>query len=430
MSQNPVIVVPGITASALADRYPVSPDTVWSLLQRNYARVAPHPDDRRYEATGPSRVGADRVFTIPYEEFIEDLRHDLSRPGEPVPVFPFAYDWRQPLAVTEKILADFVEEVIDRTRLLRHYDNQWRAHPKVDLVGHSMGGLIIAGYLASCGKTARVGKIVTLGAPFRGSFEAVLKIATGLAQLGQERQTASERDAARMTPALYHLLPDYPGALDVADGLPTSLFDPDLWQPSVAHTIAEYIAQVGLPCANPHRRAREIFGELLAEAHAHRTRMLGLSLENAGLCTHDWLCVAGVDQATRHQLLIESEQGAPHFVLESSRRENRYRDPDPAQRHKTGDGTVPLDGACPPFLPLNELVCVTPDDFGYWELGDRALNGPVGLHGLLPRMNLINRLAASFLTEKSRKGTWGRPAAGVPKNQWNPPVLLSKEVSD
>ena len=40
-------------------------------------------------------------------ELVDELRHDLTDAAdEPVPVYPFAYDWRQPL--------DAVEEQLDR----------------------------------------------------------------------------------------------------------------------------------------------------------------------------------------------------------------------------------------------------------------------------------------------------------------------------
>ena len=60
-----------------------------------------------------------------------------------------------PLDVTEERLALFVDEVIERTKLLPHFADDgyggkdWRA--RVHLVGHSMGGLIIAGYLQKNG---------------------------------------------------------------------------------------------------------------------------------------------------------------------------------------------------------------------------------------------------------------------------------------
>ena len=37
---NPVIVVPGITASQLRDGYPVPPKSVWAVLKKNGHRVA------------------------------------------------------------------------------------------------------------------------------------------------------------------------------------------------------------------------------------------------------------------------------------------------------------------------------------------------------------------------------------------------------
>src|SRR5687768_15282696 len=119
---SPVILVPGITATYLRDEYQLPPDRVWGVLQHEYARVALHPDDPRFEAVEPARVRADSIFEVPYKEIIQELRFNLC-PSEdqPVPVFPFAYDWRLPLDFIEKQFSDFVDEVIDRTKLIRYY---------------------------------------------------------------------------------------------------------------------------------------------------------------------------------------------------------------------------------------------------------------------------------------------------------------------
>jgi len=67
-------------------------------------------------------------------------------------VFAFPYDWRQPLEMTAQKLGDFIQEVADRTKLLAHYHKAGYADdPKVNLIGHSMGGLIIAEYLIQTG---------------------------------------------------------------------------------------------------------------------------------------------------------------------------------------------------------------------------------------------------------------------------------------
>ena len=188
--QPPVVVIPGITASNLRDEYPVGPEPVWEILRRSWERIALHPDDVRYERAQPSRVVVDAMFGFPYGNFIADLRHDLSPAADrPVPVFPFAYDWRQPLDVAERELDAFVQEVVARTALLRHYHaaGYTAKNGKVDLVGHSMGGSILAGYVERS-KGRRVRKAATLGTPFKGSFEAALKMLTGLQRARRLRQ--------------------------------------------------------------------------------------------------------------------------------------------------------------------------------------------------------------------------------------------------
>jgi hypothetical protein len=76
----------------------------------------------------------------------------------------------------------------------------------------------------------------------------------------------------------------------------------------------------------------------------------------------------------------------------------------------TGDGTVPFAGALPPFLQEENLVCLSPDDYGYWELEDRVLTKVAGFHGILPNMNMLHRMLVRFLTNRpDRHGnTWGR----------------------
>ena len=95
---DPVIVVPAITATYLQDRYILPPDDIWTVLSNNYERAALHPDDLRYEAIEPALVRPGQVYEVVYKELINELRHNLTqKPEEPVPVYYFSYDWRQPL---------------------------------------------------------------------------------------------------------------------------------------------------------------------------------------------------------------------------------------------------------------------------------------------------------------------------------------------
>ncbi len=431
--QNPVIFLPGIQGSTLRDSYPVDPDTIWSVLRRDELRAALHPDDLRYELLEPARVDADAVFKLIYGDLIDELRAELSSPGKPTPVFPFPYDWRMPLEVSVDRLEAFVDEVIGRTSLLRHYFKGGYADaPKVDLIAHSMGGLVAAGYLAKAGADSRVGRVITIATPFRGSLEAPVKAVTGTADLGEESSNPRDRFAARLTPALYHLLPSFKGAVLTEDGIPDNLFDTAAWQPSIYGSIAEAYQLHGKdPGASLAKRledAQVLVGEMLTQARSYLDGVEGLTLEGCGLAPDDWLCIAGVDSETRVQMTIRKERDRPHFDLASSDRMNRWDSVDPEVKARTGDGTVPFHGAQSSFIPLEKIICLRPADFGYWEVRDRLLRRVAGFHAGLPTMNLVHRLVAAFLLgEHSRKGMWGWRAPGVAAGEWDPPIRGLRE---
>ncbi len=430
----PVVVVPGITATDLHDEYPLPPEDIWQVIKKQYERIALHPNDLRYEALEPARVTPGQIFEIAYKELIEELRYNLAaREAEPVPVYPFGYDWRMPLDITEKQLAAFVSEVIERTKLLKHYHrDKYQDNPKVNLVGHSMGGLVIAGYLEREGSKAPVHKVVTLATPFQGSFEAVIKVATGTANLGTSPPSSREREAARLTPALYHLIPSFSRGIEVSvPTLPNTLFDPGAWQPSVVASLAEFIRTTGLPSTKTKlQEARDLFAFLLNQAKAHRDRIDGFKLSKAKMTAKNWLAVVGVNTETRVRLRIAKRGNQPDFDLRSKDRADEWENADPQQQRLTGDGTVPYEGAVPQFLSEKNLVLVTPADYGYWELQDRAFTLAAGFHGILPNMNMLHRLIVRFFTDRpdKHKNTWGRPAPGVDIKDWDPPLTLRPEV--
>ena len=443
MLSNPVILVPGITATYLRDQYPLPPETLWSVTTKNFSRVQPHPDNINFEAQEPAIVRPGQIYEIAYEELVEELRHDLSPdPDKPVPVFPFGYDWRHALDETEKELDAFIDEVIERTKLLRHYHREKDGDaPKVNLVGHSMGGLVIAGYIERFGGR-KLGKVVSLASPFRGSFEAIVKMATGTGNWGGSVPKSRERKAARLTPALYHLLPNFDTGikLDQKSSLPTDIFKRALWQRSIINTVVEYVKKYGVK-QRSSRVARAdgiaMFETLLADAKAHRSRLERLDLEAKNIDPSCWLCVIGVGAETRVRMRVKNTQSGPQFLLTSKDRMDEW-DPSPKEdseeetaRQLTGDGTVHFAGARPNFLLPENLVCVSPDDFGTWEGIDRATTSLAGFHGILPNMNMLHRMIVRFFRDEPdrRQNTWGRPAPGVPINDWKPPLKLRARVS-
>lgn len=423
----PVIVVPGITATCLNDEYPLPQETIWKVLGKAYARIALHPNDLRYEADEPARLKPGELFELAYKELIEELRYNLkSREDEPVPVYAFSYDWRMPLESIESRLEAFVDEVIQRTALLRHYHKAgFSKNPRVNLMGHSMGGLIITGYLERNRKRAPVHKVATLATPYQGSFEAVIQVATGTSNLGASPPSSRERETARMTPALYHLLPSFKKGIETDPGIPDSLFDPGAWQPSVVDSIEQFIHLKGLPTRQRKTDAKSLFESLLTQARNHRDRINAFSLRKAGLSPEDWLAVVGVHAETRVRLKIVSHGGIPDFHFASQDREDRWaEEKDPILRRLTGDGTVPFEGAVPPFLNEEHLVCVTPDDYGYWEIQDKLFSRFAGFHGIFPNMDMVHRMLVLFFTGRPdlHGNTWGRRVPGV--KVWQPPIEM------
>ncbi len=427
----PVIIVPGITASYLRDHYMLPPDVVWSVLTKKYENIALHPDNYRYEAMEPARVQPDQIFEIAYEEMINELRHNLRESDDrPVPVYPFGYDWRQPLDLVEAQFEAFIDEVIERTKLMKHYHQPWfMDHPKVNLVGHSMGGLVIAGYMEKNGGLGKVAKVVTIASPFKGSFEAIVKIATGTANLGTSPPSSREREAARITPSLYHLLPTCEG-IKAPSSIGNDAFDPAIWQQSVLETLQEYIRLHGVSDLDTATQAKELFASLLLAAKMHRQRISTLDLENTGLTPQDWLCIAGVDSTTRTGVTVDIDSSGVYFDFNSADRSNQWNDQVPDDlKMLTGDGTVPLKAALPDFLSLKNIVCLSPDDFGYWELQDRATVKIAGFHGLIANMNVIHRLIVRHFTGRpdAYKNTWGRSLPGISADQWDPPFPLFRK---
>ena len=423
--QNPVIVVPGITVTDLVDDYPLNADEIWTMVfNKEYDRVALHPDDLRYEAVEPAHVVAGQVFPI-YSDLIRALRHELSlRADQPTPVFAFPYDWRMDVRSTADKLGRFVDEVIARTRLLKHYA---RADDlKVDLIGHSMGGLVITEYLAQRRRRSAVEKVVTIGTPYRGSIEAIVKITTGMSLITGPEPKEREREAARVTPSLYQLFPSYEGATTDIDGKDVDMFDPDNVQASIVDSLAEFVRLYSVSTRSSMRRerARTILGEMLGNARRHRRNVERFRLSDAGIGRGDWLAVIGIGERTRVEMTINRTANGSRFVIDESQFVNEIsKSSDGIAR--TGDGTVPLAAAIPPFLPATKPVCVKDSDLDFLELRDRIMVGLGGLHGLLPRINLVQRLVTKHLNPRYRGRVWGRRLPGV--RSWNPPIKGLRE---
>lgn len=148
-----VIVIPGITGSELLDPRGerVWPPRLFSLMSDfESLRCDQEGQPRRALAAGE-----------PVHDYYETMAERLREAG--YDVYRFGYDWR----LSNATLADRLAALIDKTQ-----------RDRVDIVAHSMGGLLATSYVRQHGGS-RVRRLVTLGTPYLGTPGAVKTLELG-----------------------------------------------------------------------------------------------------------------------------------------------------------------------------------------------------------------------------------------------------------
>lgn len=220
MPRNPVIVIPGFLGSKLRNRH--TQESIWGRL------LSALKHDRLDDLSLPIDrlpIQENRDDLVPYDIYesfmgvkfygaILDALRDVGRyrigdindprPGDTC--FVYYFDWRR----------DNVEAAIGLGRAIERIKSRFKNPDlKVDIVAHSMGGLVTE-YYARFGArdvlgdgteapvtyagAADLGKIVLIGTPRRGSMSAFRILHTGLSR-------GLAREALFTMPSLYQLLP-------------------------------------------------------------------------------------------------------------------------------------------------------------------------------------------------------------------------------
>ena len=196
----PVILIPGLLGSRLArasDGVEVWPGSTRKLLTSDFTDLALRIDPETLEPIDDGLVPA-AIFEAAvgkdfYQRIMQELReaggYRIMAPGRPLVqqrarLYVFTYDWRQDIVKTVRKLDELIEQV-----RVDYGDPQLR----VDVIAHSMGGLIIR-YFERYGTVdvldgntfavtglglAKLRRVVLLGTPNQGTVTAVHKFLNG-----------------------------------------------------------------------------------------------------------------------------------------------------------------------------------------------------------------------------------------------------------
>ena len=220
--QPPVIIVPGIVSSKLED---ANGNEVWfgglrKILFSSYPELELEIDPETLEPL-PSKLRASTLpntvlgsdFFGPIFETLETVGYRYTEPGTPYTTqerryYKFAYDWRYGNVTTARKLDALIEQI---------REDYNRPDLQVDLIGHSMGGLVIRYYLRygtvdvlddndfpvtqAGAKKAR--RVILLGSPNLGSVGSLRELLEGYKVVFGRIPTES----MITMPSIYQLLP-------------------------------------------------------------------------------------------------------------------------------------------------------------------------------------------------------------------------------
>ena len=305
LPKRPLIFIPGLLGSSLCRTGADGEQTVvWGTLDAigAFPTLAMTAAADNVEPCGLIReVSYLGIYTQDvYSSFIRRLEDAGYREGETL--FVFDYDWRLSVLDNARRLAAFVVKTIPQGQ-------------SIDIIAHSMGGLIARVYAVEEGGGERIERLITAGTPWRGSVQVFEMLENGW---GSANLFLGGIEAFRRTsfsfPSTFDLMPDYEGCCggksQAAGGFDDSA--PQHW--------------LGLGWAGIDNEALPD----LAAAKARQRRLRDIVEQPLPAGIEDVL-VIGVDQRTPQKYTLERQEGGEaRFDIHTS---------------WEGDGTVMRDSA-------------------------------------------------------------------------------------
>ena len=363
--QPPLIIIPGIMGSQLRDRNTrrvVWPGGFWHLLFSKFEELGLDIDAATLQGSTGNLEAFDLTSKAAGQDFYDRIVRTLvqygdyrrTTPGTPVAdiyerhLYVFTYDWRLDNIETVRKLS----ALIDQIRL----DYQ-RPDLKVDIVAHSMGG-IVSRYLLRFGTedvlhqpdpvitmagAAKINRLILLGTPSLGSANSIRSLIEG-----QKIVQRIAPETVATLPSLYQLLPNAdrkpligidgrPLRISLADGASAErdIFDVATWRDLRWSVFdPDVIARVGAARA---KLLQDYFARYLVRAGHLQSALAKPQPESAVK-----LIVFGADcTLTPARVLVEDDNGRmrPRYTAEQIKHPQPAR-PYDALLREPGDGQV------------------------------------------------------------------------------------------
>jgi hypothetical protein len=229
-AREPVIVIPGVAGSELSADSPFHlsvDDGHGGTYTRDYAageklwvnvfQAALPGDDDYFDALklkpdGVTPVAPELRVSDIYHSTYDDLIDYLQRQGYVLgrDLWVFAYDWRRDIRATIMQLDGLVTAALVTANGNRADPSTWTIH-RVDIVAHSMGGIVGRAYVSSATRGERVDQLITLGSPQLGTAKFLKTLLYGddfgSTFLGLGLNSAEVKDVVQNMPGGMELLP-------------------------------------------------------------------------------------------------------------------------------------------------------------------------------------------------------------------------------
>jgi pimeloyl-ACP methyl ester carboxylesterase len=197
----PVVVLPGILGSKLCARETgeVIWGNRWSLAKVSELALPVKYDPRTLPHVACGVIEAVNVLGPFQIHQYDDLFATLKGMGYEVDrnLFVFPYDWRLSNRDSARQFAEFMQQKVPTG--------------KVDIVAHSMGGIVAKLWMAEHKGANRVATLVTMGTPYMGSADTFKTLDQGMGfwQNLMARGITNIRETALTWPSMYELMPSY-----------------------------------------------------------------------------------------------------------------------------------------------------------------------------------------------------------------------------